>query len=87
MNSFDYFDQSDLQMNITFMNYFNLSQSGTFDYLFDYNYFSDEIKPKINIIKRTSPQSKRTLVIDSKSILKNSISKQSLSKVHCDSKM
>jgi predicted metallo-beta-lactamase superfamily hydrolase len=86
MNSFDYFDQNNLQMNITFMNYFNISQSGTFDYLFDYNYFPDDIKPKINIIKRTSPLSKKNIIID-KSILRNSNSNNSLSKVRCDSKM
>lgn len=83
MDSFDYFDSNNLQMNIMFMNYLTLSQSGSYDYLFDYNYSQNDIKPKINIIKRTSPQSKKKLVLDSNIILNS----KSNSKVHCDNKM
>jgi hypothetical protein len=72
MDSFEYFDSNNLQLNIMFLNYLNMSQSGAYDYLFDYTYDENNIKPKINIIKRSSPISKKELVIDSK-LLKNNI--------------
>jgi hypothetical protein len=79
MESVDYFDSNDLTMNIMFVNYLSSSQSGTYDYLFDYNYIPTDIKPKINIIKRTSPLSKKKIVFE-QNIVENKTTP------HCDNK-
>lgn len=62
MNTVDYnyFGENDfnnLQMNIMYLQYQSMSQSGTFDYIFD-SIDIENYSPKIKIIKRNTPNSR-----------------------------
>lgn len=59
-NYYELSDMDDLQMNMILLNYLNLSQSGTYEYLFNTDYEITNIKPKIQIIKRSTPINKPT---------------------------
>lgn len=60
---FDETEYNNLNMNIMFLQYLNLSQSGSFDYIFDNSIDLENYTPKVKIIKRTSPTSRTTVKV------------------------